>query len=504
MLSTHCTKLKNSDRASFKARFFAVFWILAGTTITGFAQENAVVRWNNALLQTIRYRHPGPTIVARALAVTHTCMYDAWTAYDPVAAASISNGQSKRPAHDRSQANKEKAISFAAYRCLTDLFPAETPRYDAIMADFGFDPSDARMDSNTPSGVGNLAASAVLKFRHHDGSNQLGDLHPGAYSDYTGYLPLNDPNHLFKIDRWQPLKTPIPDGGLSGRFLVQKYLTPHWGLVVPFALTSGSQFRPAEGPPSFTQNKEQFIDEARDLLRMSAQLTDEQKMIAEYWADGPASETPPGHWCLFGQFVSIRDRHTLDDDVKMFFVLTNAMLDASVAAWDAKRAFDSVRPVSAIHFLFATQPVQAWGGRFKGTQTIQGAEWQPYQPTVMAATPPFPEFVSGHSTFSAAAAEILKQFTGKDDFGDSVHFEIGASKIEPGLTPRAQLTLGWPTFSAAADQAGLSRRLCGIHFTNGDLAGRAMGRKVATQVWNRASQLFEGKTAAKLPVRHYL
>src|SRR6202008_3039307 len=116
-----------------------------------------------------------------------------------------------------------------------------------------------------------------------------------------------------------------------GRFLVQIYLTPQWGLVRPFAMASGSEFRPEKGPQSLIKNEREYRAQAEEILRMSAELTDEQKMIAEYWADGPSSETPPGHWCLFAQFVSMRDHHGLDDDVKMFFALTNALLDASIA-----------------------------------------------------------------------------------------------------------------------------------------------------------------------------
>src|SRR5258708_2532603 len=253
-------------------------------------------------------------------------MFDAWSAYDPRAVASQLGDALKRPWVERSDANKAMAMSFAAYRCLADLFPVDTAKFDATMASLGFDPRDESVDPSTPSGIGNLAAESVLRFRHRDGSNQLGDLHPGAYTDYTGYQPANSVDRLSDQDHWQPLRTPIPDGGLYGRFLVQKYLTPHWGLVTPFALTSGSQFRPEKGPATFAAEPGNYIRQAEESLEMSAELTDEQKMIAEYWADGPASETPPGHWCVFAQLVSAPDHHTSDDDVKMFFVLTNALL----------------------------------------------------------------------------------------------------------------------------------------------------------------------------------
>jgi hypothetical protein len=472
------------------AKVLVLFLVFAGAEAVS-AQNNAVVQWNNAALQTIRYRRPWPTINARALAVAHTCMYDAWVAYDGKARATILRGQLRRPAVERTERNKTVAISFAAYRCLSDLFPSDVALFDEVMRGFGLNPSDMSRDPKTPVGIGNLAAELVLNFRHHDGSNQLGDLHPGAYTDYSGYRPVNTPNQVTDVDRWQPLRTPVPDGGLYGRFLVQSFSTPQWALVTPFAMSSGSQFRP-KPPVSFEKDKARYVAQANEIVELSANLTDEQKVMAEYWADGPSSETPPGHWCLFAQFISTRDRHSLDDDVKMFFALTNALLDAGIAAWDAKRAYDSVRPITAIRYLFAGQEIRAWAGRFKGIQTIRGEEWQPYQPEVMSMTPPFPEFISGHSTFSAAAAEVLKSFTGSDTFGASYSFERGTSKFEYGMTPGKTVTLVWPTFTAAADQAGISRRYCGIHFADGDLYGRRTGRRVGQLAWRKARTLFNG------------
>lgn len=471
-----------------------VQWSSSALQTTG-VQDNVVIQWNNAALQTIRYRRPWPTINARIFAIAQTCMYDAWAAYDAKALATELGGKLRRPASERTEQNKATAISFAAYRCLSDLFPQDIASYQALMRRLGLDWSDASHDPATPVGIGNLAAESVLNFRHHDGSNQLGDLHPGAYTDYTGYQPLNTPDRLEDVNRWQPLRTPVPDGGLYGRYLVQSFTTPQWASVTPFAMKTGSEFRP-NPPASFTKNKDRYVRQAQELLELSKNLTDDQKMMVEYWADGPSSETPPGHWCLFAQFVSTRDHHTLDDDVKMFFVLSNALLDAGIAAWDAKRTYDSVRPITAIHFLFAGQEVRAWGGRFKGTQTILADQWTPYQPQVMAMTPPFPEFISGHSTFSAAAAEVLKSFTGSDTFGASYIFERGSSKFEYGLTPRARVTLSWPTFTAAADQAGMSRRYCGIHFRDGDVYGQETGRKVGQRAWQKASALFSGEKFA--------
>jgi hypothetical protein len=214
----------------------------------------------------------------------------------------------------------------------------------------------------------------------------------------------------------------------------------------------------------------------------------------EYWADGPGTELPPGHWALFAQWVSRRDSHTVDDDVKMFFALTNALLDVGIAVWDCKRAFDYVRPITAVRFLMAGQQIRAWGGPFRGTQTIPGEQWQAYQVSAVP-TPAFPEFTSGHSGFSAAAAEVLRSYTGSDAFGYSVAIKAGTSRVEPGAVPASDLTLAWATFSEAADQAGISRRYGGIHFKEGDLQSRAMGRKVGAQAWIKAQTYFAGSAS---------
>ena len=444
-----------------------------------------VVQWNNAMLAAIRASLLGPPMVARALAIVHTCIYDAWAAYDPVAVGTRLGGSLRVPLRDRTEANKTEAISFAAYRALMDLFPSEAALFSFVLTGLGYNPTDSVIGTQTPSGIGTLAAQAVLDFRHGDGSNQLGDLHPGAYSDYTGYHPVNTPDLINDPNRWQPLRVPNGHGG----FTVQRYTGPHWGLVTPFALSSGAQFRPALGPATFPT--ERYTLQAEQMLDYSANLTDVQKIIAEYFADGPNSELPPGHWCLFGQFCSQRDHHNLDADVTMFFALANAVFDAGIAAWDAKRVFDSVRPVTAIHYLFQGKKVRAWGGPYQGTKVINGEDWRPYQKATVV-TPPFAEFVSGHSAFSAAGAEILKRFSGSDAFGASYTRKAGTSLFEPGPVPATDVTLAWATFSAAADEAGLSRRYGGIHFPDGDLVGRSMGRQVGAQVWDKAQTYING------------
>jgi uncharacterized protein DUF6851/vanadium-dependent haloperoxidase-like protein len=481
--------------------FFTVTLICS---VPAFATDpNVVVQWNQAALQGVRDSTLGPPMVARALAIVHTCMYDAWAAYDNHAIGTQLQGSLRRPHKEHTIANKNKAISFAAYRAAVDLLPGDKAAvFDPLMAQLGYDVNDNSMDTRTPVGIGNVACAAVLAFRHGDGSNQLGNLADTGvtlpvppYTDYTNYAPVNKPSTVPVSDvstiidpnRWQPLTY---NNGV--KVVTPVFVGAQWFKVIPFALTSADQFLPlveSFGPALYPSAA--YLQQAKDVVTMSAQLTDEQKMIAEYWANGPRSELPPGHWDLFAQFVSARDHHTVDQDVKVFFALTNAIFDGGIACWSAKRHFDSVRPVTAIPFLFHGQQIEAWGGPGKGTVTMDGSQWIPYQPSTFP-TPPFPEFMSGHSTFSAAGAEILRLFTHSDSFGDSVTFAPGSSVTEPGSTPKQSVTLSWATFSDAADQAGISRRYGGIHFEAGDLAGRACGRVVARQAWKKALQLFHG------------
>jgi hypothetical protein len=465
--------------------------------------DSPVLQWNEAFLEGVRKSKLGPPMVARALGIAHTCIYDAWAAYDNKAVGTRLGSSLRRAARERTGANQAEAISFAAYQAAVDLFPGSVSSvFDPLMRSLGYDASNHSTDTSTPTGIGNVAAQAVLDFHHADGANQLADEPGGAggvpYSDYTGYVPANDPMDIrvpfdpatvHDPNAWQPLR--YADG--SGTVVTPGFVGAQWQHVTPFAVSPGS-LRSATGPAKY--GSPEYHAQAQALIDLSAALTDEQKMIAEYWADGPRSELPPGHWNLFAQFVSRRDHHGdhehgLERDVKLFFALTNAVSDAGCCAWDNKRAFNSVRPITAIRTLFRGRMVRVWGGPYQGTKLIDGATWLPYQPTTFP-TPPFPEYSSGHSNFSAAGAEILKRFTRGDRFGASVMLPAGSSRVEPGAVPSSDVTLSWSTFSDAADEAGISRRYGGIHFEQGDLDARATGRIAARLAWQRARAYWEG------------
>jgi hypothetical protein len=298
------------------------------------------------------------------------------------------------------------------------------------------------------------------------------------------------------VGHWQPLT--YTDAG--GKVVTPTFLSPHWGKVVPFALPA-DQFR-SPTPPA-KPGTDQFKAQAQAVLDASANLTETQKVQCGWWASGPNKELPPGYWSLFAQYVARRDAHGagasgIEKDVKLFFVLTNANFDASIAGWGTKRDVDYVRPITAIRSLYQGQDVQAWGGPGKGTQTIKGEAWHPYHPANFP-TPPFAEYVSGHSVFGGAGAESLKLFTGSDNFGDSVTIKAGSDYgYDEPKVPTTDITLTWSTFTQAAKEAGDSRIYCGMHFADGNVHGVDQGRKVAAQVFSKAQTLFSG-TAATAP-----
>src|SRR5213594_1263111 len=483
------------------------------------ASATVVSDWNAAALAEVRLSKAlrnGPPIVARALAIAHTCMYDAWAAFADVAVGTTdSSGSRRRPANERTDENKAKAISFAAYRCLRNLYPdgslppplaQPSVRLNTMLLSLGYSlnetcntDQDCRNSSpETAAGLGNIDAQAVIDARRHDGSNQYGDLAPvpvlcesvsyprpppelsvtvmqlvgadpllqplpclgpggaqtGPYADYddlaAGYRHYVPSNPLMGFCRPELTECPAPDDYIDpvlpwpyvvdpnhwqplvyNNHARQTFVAAHWERVTPFALTPADQDQfdnilivPL---PDYAKSPGQYQKDVNDMIQYSRDLDTGRKLKVEYWADGPDSELPPGHWGLFAQWVSQRDNHAIDQDVKMFFAMHNASFDAGIVAWHIKRKYNGVRPITAIRFAKQGQTIYAWGGPGRPTEHIPGEKWSPYNPGGNL-TPPFPGYFSGHSVFSRSSATVLALFTGRDDFGFST--VIGKCDVE--------------------------------------------------------------------------
>jgi hypothetical protein len=487
--------------------------------------DNVILKWDERLLESIRAnpKGTGPTISARAIGVLHSATYDAWAAYDPVAVDTRQRLRTdpslRRPAAERTEPNRSKAISYAAYRVLVDLFPSRASIFsDYMQTGLGYDPNDpATMNMATPQGIGTSAADAVLAYRHGDGANQLGDDSNGTlgvpYSDTTHYQPVNTWDTVNDPWRFQPLcvltqtgvdnhmPTKPADGNcVAPNYAIQNALTPQWGNIKSFALDPNTKYPPQfqlPGPPKLADGSYDPSDIDNE-LSVSSNLSDTQKAKADYWADGPHSEFPPGHMAVFAQALSRMRKNTLDQDVKMFFALGNALMDASISSWYAKFQYDYIRPVCGIRIRYNNKLVTSWLGPGKGYGKVLGQDWQPYQePTVV--TPPFPEYVSGHSTFSGAGAVVIAYAFGTNgSLNAKVTIPAGSSKIEPGITPAKNVVLYWKTLDDASDEAGWSRRWGGIHYETGDLHGRGLGKMIGYNVWTKALTYFNGTATATI------
>ena len=414
---------------------------------------------------------------------------------------------------------------------------------------------------------------------------------------------MSDPN------RWQPLELEVmvAQNGMPLSETVQTFVGPHWGAVEPFALARTDDGRPVldPGPPPFlgdpatdAEFKEAIVEvvEHSALLdpasgvtidigpastgnstldsyeesghsvnpvtgdpypRNEVALGDYGRVVAEFWADGPSSETPPGHWNTIANTVTealgadlrIAGQgpavDQLEWDLKLYLALNGAMHDAAVAGWWTKGFYDYARPISMIRHMGglgqSSDPdgpsfhpdglplvadlievvtaessgpaqrhahladhvgevaVRSWIGvppdpetEVSGVGWIRAVEWVPYQlPTFV--TPAFAGYVSGHSTFSRAGAEVLAAMTGSEYFpGGFGEWTIPAGSLEFEAGPDTDVTLQWATFADAADEAGRSRLYGGIHVRADDLAGRQMGQTVGQDAWNLARQYFEG------------
>jgi hypothetical protein len=566
--------------------------------------------WDDQTLTLIRQVIPAPTVHARNLFHLSAAMWDAWAAYDQTADGYFVT--EKRQAPDVTAA-REAAISYAAYRILSwryavvaDLATAKE-ELDATMARLCYRTDYADVEADTAAALGNRIGAAVIEFGRGDGS-----LENERYVDDT-YVPVNDPlvvrdsgTTMKDPNRWQPLALAeqIAQNGLPVPGKVQSFIGPHWGHVTPFALPVSEQGTPIDpGPPPYlgTATDPAFKQAAIDVIRYSSELDpadgvtidigpaslgnntlgtndghghdvnpvtgqpyavdevlrgDFVRAIAEFWADGPESETPPGHWNVLANESgdALAEYHVggvgpavdrLEWDVKTYFALNGAVHDAAVAAWGLKGFYDSARPISMIRYMGelgqSTDPdgpsyhpaglplvpdlveiitaessapgqrhaaladhlgeiaIHAWRGnpddpktQTSGVDWILAVDWVPYQRPSFV-TPAFAGYVSGHSTFSRAGAEVLTAMTGTPYFpGGMQSWVIPAGSLLHEEGPTRDVTLEWATYYDAADQAGISRLLGGIHIAADDLEGRRIGSQCGLEAWDLAKTYFDG------------
>src|SRR5437879_1891608 len=393
-------------KASKLFSYCALTAFLIGTV----AHADVVTEWNNAALDAIRAGHRPPPIASRSLAILHVSIYDAVNGIDRTHEPYLV--QSEVPA----SASREAAASATAHEALVNLFPAAASSFETLYAAILAAIPDGPQKT---AGIvwGEFVANQILLARANDDSNATmpppGGSGPGVW-------------------------VPTPPAFLP-------YLLPQWGFVVPFAMSSSSQFRPP-GPPSL--DSEQYAADYNEVKELGATVgstrTEEQTLIALFWADGAGTETPPGHWNSIAQSIASARGNTLEENARLFALLNIAMADAAICSWDAKYTYDFWRPVTAIAFV---EPDLNWMS--------------------FIVTPPFPDYTSGHSTFSAAAAAVLPLFYDTED----LPFMTGSDFL-PGVYR------SFPTCFDAAEEAAVSRIYGGIHFRTASEDGLQAGTSI--------------------------
>jgi hypothetical protein len=570
--------------------------------------------WDEALLDAIRRDVPAPTVHSRNLFHTSAAMWDAWAAYDPQADGYFVHEKADA---DDVRAAREAAISYAAYRLLLWRYSRAAGLQEtfdelaATMRSLCYRIDFVSTDGDSPAALGNRIAAAAIAYGQRDGS-----LEDQRYID-TDYHPVNAPlvvaepgTEMADPNRWQPLALAqiVAQNGLPIPGSVQRFVGPQWGYVKPFALPPSSDGTPIDPgpPPRLGESDAAYERAAVDVIRYSSELDpsdgvridigpaelgdntlgtndgdghdlnpatgepyapdmvlrgDYGRALAQFWADGPASETPPGHWNTIANAVSDTpgfefriggtgpEVDRLEWDVKLYFALNGAVHDAAIAAWGLKGSYDSVRPISMIRYLAghgqssdpdaaAYDPgglplvpglvevitnrssapgarhedlaghvgeiaIRAWRGNPEDPATetagvgwILAVDWVPFQlPTFV--TPAFAGYVSGHSTFSRAAAEIMTSFTGDPYFpGGLFEQTVPADSLAVELGPSEDVTLEWATYYDAADQAGVSRLYGGIHIPADDFGGRRIGSECGKEAWAFALRYFDGSLTA--------
>jgi hypothetical protein len=376
--------------------------------------------WYRMILELVRHTPTySPPVASRAFAWTALVAYEATASGDgPLGTLS---GQVAAlpppPPREAGAAYAEDAVLNAALGRAVDVYFANTgPTGQRAKAALG-----RRLDARVAEGVdaatlarsrayGLALAEAIIAASADDG---------GAVVENMGF-PLS----------WAPGTGPAAWVPTSAVRMQQYPLLPQWGANRPFVLPDDAAC-PLPPPPAYSEDPgSRFFAEAREVHEVSRSLTDEQKRIARFWSDDPMlSPTPPGHWIAIVFQIAERDALPVERQVDALVRLGIAVSDGFVVCWRDKFAYDLLRPVTYIRRLI-------------------DPAWEP-----LLITPPFPEYPSGHSTQSGAAAQVLTHVFGEPfAFTDTTH-------VDDGLPPR-----DFPDFWTAAREAGISRLYGGIHF----------------------------------------
>lgn len=413
-----------------------------------------------------------PSLVLRFTTLSANSWFDAIAPYHPTATGIYSDIE-RQPEEERTDENRNIAMMYANYRVLNSLMPSRAATWRNMMLDAGLDPDDDQTATDNPVGIGNTAGNAVVGAREMDGMNQLGNegdcrYNCTAYADYTGYEPVNTADTLNDPGRWQPgIRT-----NNEGLYNVQQFVTPQYALTEPYAIEDLDEHT-VEAPAKSDPDNPGYQEQADEVLEMSANLTEEQKVKSEFFNDKFQS-------LGFSPVFLAQSRGlSLEEFVFLDLLANISAFDAGIAVWSEKRRHDAVRPFSAIGYLYGDDTVTAWGGPGQGTvDNMPADQWRGY---LQAAN--HPEYPSASATFCSAHAEAMRLAMG-DELGWTVDIPQGASRVEPGMTPSSDMQVTWDTWTEFEQDCGISRVHAGVHFMPSVDVAPGLGRPIGQKAYD--------------------
>jgi hypothetical protein len=422
--------------------------------------------------------------------------FDAVAPYHPTAVG-VYTRIGRRPASESTNRNMNTAIFHSMFQWVKAVNVEQVPLFAQVMTLLGLDPNDESEDPTSPVGIGNLAGKGAIAARSRDGMNFLGDegrrYHRKPFADYTGYRPVNTAYELVDPSRWQPQLTPhlrrLGAGpGDKGIFTVQHFVTPQLRLVTPYTFEDPGQFHIARPEFSDHHRRWAYKRSVDQVLEASAALTDEQKVKAEIFDN----KTMIGVGRTTVVAALNHPEQSVHDWAQMFLTVLTAIVDAAIAIWHQKTAFDSVRPVSAIAHVYGSRPVTAWGGVGMGTvHDMPADEWASY-----LNTGDHPEYPSATAALYAAQAQSLRRFFGDDLLGWRWPVAAGSTLVERGITPANDLELYWPTWTDLVNDAAESRVWGGVHFPKTQQRSVPFGEQFGDRAYEFAQRHLDGDVEA--------
>ncbi|MCD0448187.1 hypothetical protein LO762_03090 [Actinocorallia sp. API 0066] len=440
----------------------------------------------------------GPMDASLIIWIQHimcTAWFDALAPYHRTAVGVHSRIPRRPRAESATNRNRNIAAIYATLQVIKAVYPERLAAVKAVMTIIGLDPEDVSENLATPVGIGNVAGKSVVRARQNDGMNFLGNegpkYHGRQFEDYTGYEPRNTAYDLPEPGRWQPAMGPhrrrVGGGpGDKGIFIIQRFVTPHFGRVKPYTYKDPSPFKIARPDHTDYTDRAKYKKSADEILAASAALTDLQKVKTEFFDN---------KFLGIGQATKAAAlSHNLDLDkwVQLHFMSAIAQLDDLIACWHQKRRWDAPRPFTVIRKVYGDRKVSSWGGVGKGTvHDMPGNEWTSFIPVG-----DHPEYPSGSTTLCAAEAQAARRFLGDDKLEWRRPIPKGSSLTEPGLVPARDLELYYPTWTGFVKDCATSRVWAGVHFGTTVARSIEYGTPFGDRAYDFAMKYIKGEVRA--------